>query len=193
MHLFRNQTGGMSQSVMLGLLITVGITVTVPVVAQKYFGGEGFNPTNPLSGTLGDKVKQGKSIADMRSIATANAGYFLKSGHYANQLHELVESGYLDGFEPRDGWGNEWFYRADSRHFVLVSFGSDGRKGPTPPEGWSGEPWEADLIVRDGEFLQTPDRGQGFRSVTSTLQQGAERQANLAQRADEALQGGKGQ
>ncbi len=57
-----------------------------------------------------------------------------------------------------DPWGNAWVYRAEDNHFVLLSYGSDGERGPKPPADWNGSDTTPDLIIKDGAWLQAPQR-----------------------------------
>ncbi len=188
MHLVRNESGAMLQSLMLGLVITVGISVVLPAAAERYFGGAPADPSG-RSSVFGPKVYQGKTIADMRSIGTASVGFFLEAVRYPERLEELVEAGYLDGVVPTDGWGNDWGYETDGRHFVLVSNGSDGLEGPPPPASWTAEPYEPDLILRDGVFVQTPDRSRGFERLTEDVHGAAGQQESRVEKADKATRG----
>jgi len=178
-----DQRGSMTYNLLLGLVLTVGISLSIPIIANYYSGRE-FDPDNPLGGTLGDKVYQSKTIADLRSMATALTGYFLKAGRYPEQLAQIEEAGYLDGYNPVDMWGNDWVYHTDGRHFVLVSLGADGRRGPEPPDPWEGDSYEPDLIIRDGEWIQMPHR-PGLKGISA----GLARQQELARKTETATRG----
>ena len=102
-----------------------------------------------------DRARQRRSLAEMRSLAGANASFRLDDGDFANTLDDL-SPGYIDPLPLGDGWGNPWTYSRNGEDYWLTSPGRDGVGGPAPPDPWYGEPFEVDLVVRSGAFSQAP-------------------------------------
>ncbi len=150
-----NHRGATSYSVLLGMLMTLGMSAGITMSANMYYGGEdGLSLSNPLSGELRDRVNQSKTLADMTTIGKANTAYLLRTGRYAESIAELEKS--LRGLSLTDPWGTAWVYHTDGKHFVLASLGSDAARGPKPPQDWGHDVYEPDLILRDGDLIQAP-------------------------------------
>lgn len=102
-----------------------------------------------------DRSRQRSTLADLRSIASANGTYALDNGDYAVGLADLAP--YHMGTMPAvDRWGYAWGYEYTDNAYELKSRGSDGAEGPPPPMSWPGEPFECDLVVQNGTFVQVP-------------------------------------
>jgi len=103
-----------------------------------------------------DRARQRASMADMRSIATANATYHADNGTYAGSFADLMPV-FLNQVPPDDGWNNDWIYeKSGDDQYTLTSYGRDGASGPAAPDPWNGEPYDADLILTNGAFTQSP-------------------------------------
>jgi general secretion pathway protein G len=132
---------GFSLIELLIVLAVVGILV-IMVVPQLM---EGY-----------DRARQRASMADMRSIAVANATYHTDHRSYAATFNDLMPA-FLNPVPPDDGWGNAWGYAsADGTEYTLTSFGQDGTTGPAAPDPWMADPYEPDLIMTNGAFSQVP-------------------------------------
>lgn len=103
-----------------------------------------------------DRSKQRRSMGDMHTIATANGTYKVDQQDYAPNLAALVGGEYLQVLVVNDGWGNPFVYNTTGDDYDLSSLGSDGAGGPNPPVPWVNDPFEPDLIVRNGQFTQAP-------------------------------------
>lgn len=146
----------MVNRLLLGMVLTVGITLVIPTVVNQYYA-IGLDEDGAVTGDMMNRLYQRKTMADLRAMATATTGYFLQTGHYPDQLDQLLESGLVSGFSPVDMWGNEWRYRTEGDHYVLLSLGSDGTRGPEPPEPWGADDFDPDLVVEDGAWRQAPN------------------------------------
>lgn len=169
MNQLRDDRGAVMMGLLLGLLVTVGIAAAVTVVSSSYYGEGGFDMTNPLGGPVQARVYQGKAIADLQSMGKATTGFYLSEGRYPKDLEELFGSGFVDGMELNDPWGNPWIYRTENRHFIIASLGSDGAQGPKPPDGWDGTDTAPDLIIKDGSWLQVPERDSKLKGVQESI------------------------
>lgn len=101
-----------------------------------------------------NRSQQRGTMADMRLIAQGNGAYHIDAGSYCTQLEDL-EPDYVLAVPPRDSWDNDFDYSGGPT-YRLRSFGSDGAPGPDAPGEWTGDPYEVDLIVQDGDFTQAP-------------------------------------
>jgi len=102
-----------------------------------------------------DRGRQRRSMADMRSIATANGTMRVDTGRYATSLAQL-QGVYMEVAPTVDGWGTAWVYMTGDDTYTIRSLGSDGAPGPTPPSVWLNEPYEPDIILMEGQFIQAP-------------------------------------
>jgi hypothetical protein len=104
-----------------------------------------------------DRGRQRRTMADMRNIATANGTLRVDTGRYAAKLEDLQTSGYMDVAPTADGWGTAWVYTTTGgSSYTISSLGSDGARGPSPPRVWTNEPYEPDIVMTDGQFVQAP-------------------------------------
>ncbi len=98
---------------------------------------------------------QRQTMAAMREIATANGVMHVDTGRYAESLGELGTLDYMPEVLPVDGWGNSFIY-VTSDTYSITSRGSDGQPGPPPPDRWPNVPYEPDIILTNGQFVQAP-------------------------------------
>lgn len=101
-----------------------------------------------------DRSRQRATLADMRSIGLASEAYRVDHGTYADALADL-EPYHTQVVPPVDRWGFAWGYSGGD-DYTLTSYGTDGVEGPAPPDPWFDEPFEPDLVLRTGVFVQTP-------------------------------------
>ncbi len=143
----------------------VGFSVAggaVSAIALVFALGATFVPAFVVSGALvqglaaTDRVHQRRSMADMRNIATANGTMRVDTGRYAATLRELESGGYMQVAPVNDAWGNAYVYATGQDTYSITSLGSDGRAGPTPPSRWPNAPFEPDIVITDGQFVQAP-------------------------------------
>jgi len=104
-----------------------------------------------------DRSKQRRSMGDMHTIATANGTYNVDQQNYAPNLGALVGGEYLQVAITTDGWGTNFVYNTTGDSYDLTSLGSDSAAGPAPPNPWVNDPFDPDIIVRDGMFIQAPE------------------------------------
>ncbi len=104
-----------------------------------------------------DRSRQRRSMAEMHNLAKANGMLQVDTGRYASSLNDLVPD-YVANVPAGDAWGNAWAYTAagNGLSYELRSFGSDGANGPAPPAVWYHEPFEPDIVMNTGQFVQMP-------------------------------------
>ena len=132
---------GFSLIELLIVVVVVGVlaSIAVPQLVDAY-----------------DRSRQRASMADLRSIAVANATYHTDAGSYASTFEDL-QPAFMNPVPPSDAWGNPWVYAAAGEdEYQVSSLGTDGASGPAPPSPWFDAPYEADLIVTNGAFTQVP-------------------------------------
>jgi hypothetical protein len=103
-----------------------------------------------------DRGRQRRSMADMRNIATANGTMRVDTGNYAAALNDLQVNGYMQVTPANDGWGNAYGYVVGADTYTITSLGSDGAAGPAPPVPWINDPYDPDIALTDGQFVQAP-------------------------------------
>lgn len=104
-----------------------------------------------------DRSRQRRSMADMANIARASGMYQVDNGRFPPALAAL-QPDYMGTVPPTDGWGAGFVYTpaGNQRSYQLISLGKDGALGPAAPPLWMNEPFEVDLIMDTGQFIQMP-------------------------------------
>ena len=123
--------------------------------------------------TAMQRSKQKRTMADMRTIATAwearatdtnkyNAAGAVsiptKDAGLSNLTYYLAPT-YVKSFPTKDGWGNALVIEvrnppsARHRSCRVISLGRDHRRGPCCI-GSTGEDWDADAVAEGGHWLQ---------------------------------------
>jgi general secretion pathway protein G len=125
--------------------------------------------------TAMQRAKQKRSMADMRTIATAwearatdvnkysAAGAFvLPTAQMTNALMDTILSPtYIKSLPANDGWGHAWFFAVDStttgQQYSITSYGRDGAVGTAPTQTTTTTNFDCDIIYSQGQFLQYPE------------------------------------
>ncbi len=104
-----------------------------------------------------DRGRQRRSMADMRNIATANGTYRVDTSAYATTLVGL-QPAYMQVVPVGDGWGTIWNYTFDGGNdsYTIESYGSDKVDGPAAPTPWVNDPYDPDITLTDGQFIEAP-------------------------------------
>jgi len=102
-----------------------------------------------------DRGRQRRSMADMRSIATANGTMRVDTGAYAGTIAGLVPT-YMQVAPANDGWGTAFVYATGADTYTVTSLGSDSAAGPAAPATWINEPYDPDIVLTDGQFTIAP-------------------------------------
>jgi type II secretory pathway pseudopilin PulG len=119
-----------------------------------------------------NRASQKRTMADLRSIATACEAYATDKNQYPNAtsvegLRPLLSPTYMRDVPLKDGWGTDFRYEAWSRANELDSYavGSAGKDkkfdhdvlheyGETPS---STTQFDCDIVFSNGNFVQYPD------------------------------------
>ncbi|MGC4113958.1 MAG: type II secretion system protein GspG [Myxococcales bacterium] len=112
----RQQDRGMTLLEIMVVITIIGVvmaTVTVAVLPQL------------------DKAKVDTTINSMRGVQGALKLYYARHGKYPDTsqgFQILVTEKFLDQ-TPKDAWGNDFIYTAESSSYKIISYGSDGQQG----------------------------------------------------------------
>lgn len=155
------------QTVFLGLRVVMPLGVPDRMYAVRL--GEAVSPP------VGDEEAARRTMGDMRSLATAVEAYAVDFNRYPpsgssdgtvaagrgaridRTLAGYVSPTYIRQAPLSDGW-NSWFiYECDAEgsHYQFQSAGRDGLLQTSQSRGATTDP-NADLIYRDGQFVQWP-------------------------------------
>jgi type II secretion system protein G len=122
--------------------------------------------------TAMQRAKQKRSMADMRTIATAwearatdvnkytAAGAFLPSNTVAQAtMDTMLAPTYMKALVKNDGWGNAFIYATDAlgQTYSISSYGRDGAAGTAPTATTTTTNFDCDIIYSQGQFLQYPE------------------------------------
>ena len=127
--------------------------------------------------TAVQRSKQKRTMADMRSIATAwearatdvnrynAAGVTIPTASVTiDNLTTFLSPTYVKTFPQRDGWGTNWGLAADqafaggtpAQVYVIISYGKDGGSQSSYLGGATTN-FDCDIIYSNGTFLAYPD------------------------------------
>jgi len=127
--------------------------------------------------TAMQRSKQKRTMADMRTIATAwearatdvnrynAAGITLPTAVVTiGNLTTFLSPTYVKTFPQRDGWGTNWGLAADqafgtgtpAQIYVIISYGKDGAS-QTSYSGGATTNFDCDIIYSNGTFIQYPE------------------------------------
>ena len=129
--------------------------------------------------TAMQRSKQKRTMADMRTIATAwearatdinkyNAagGITLPSNDAGlSNLNAYLAPTYVKTFPIKDGWGNPWGVYVDkpwgdtvaAQVYAIVSGGKDGAIQPSAENGGATTNFDCDIVYSNGTFAQYPE------------------------------------
>ncbi len=150
--LARSQKSGTSVvaviAVLFGLIFVCGIVSAIAIP----------NLLNAIN-----RSRQKRSIADMRTIATACEAYAVDYRHYPlaitslDELATVLTPAYLKRTPTLDGWREPFQVTtaADGTAYEIVSFGRDKLPGDRP--GGPTSDFDCDLVYRNGMFVQWPE------------------------------------
>jgi type II secretion system protein G len=129
--------------------------------------------------TAMQRSKQKRTMADMRTIATAwearatdlnkynAAGALSLPGTSAgiSNLTNFLAPTYVKSFPSKDGWGNQWEAYIDqawgsataAQVYAIISGGKDGGVNISSDNGGPTTNFDCDIIYSNGTFLQFPE------------------------------------
>jgi len=130
--------------------------------------------------TAMQRSKQKRTMADMRSIATAwearatdvnrynAAGFtFPTSAVTVTQLSGGLSPTYIKQLPQKDGWGNNWTFKADqawadtsnaAQVYAIESYGRDNSGTSTGQiTGGATTTFDSDIVYSNGSFVEYPE------------------------------------
>src|SRR2546430_2376991 len=128
--------------------------------------------------TAMQRSKQKRTMADMRTIATAWEARATDVNRYnaagvtlptvsvdAATLGNYLSPTYVKTFPQRDGWGNNWNFWLDqgmatataAQVYAIVSGGKDGTFQGNNPTGGATTAFDCDIVYSNGTFIQYPE------------------------------------
>jgi general secretion pathway protein G len=122
--------------------------------------------------TAMQRAKQKRSMADMRTIATAwearatdvnkynAAGTFVPTTVVnSSTMTGMLSPTYIKSMPVNDGWGNGWIFDSDAagQTYAITSKGRDGVSGSAPSATTTTTNFDCDIIYSQGQFLQYPE------------------------------------
>src|SRR6266536_4421886 len=128
--------------------------------------------------TAMQRSKQKRTMADMRTIATAwearatdvnrynAAGITLPTAVVTiGNLTTFLSPTYVKTFPQRDGWGTNWGLFADrtfsdgtpAQIYVIISYGKDSTAQGSAVSGGATTNFDCDIVYSNGTFIQYPE------------------------------------
>lgn len=128
--------------------------------------------------TAWNRSRQKRTMADMRSLATAFEARATDENTYAidslpvpltatdftsltpvslDAFERALKPKYIRKFPRVDGWGNEFEVRIGAKSYAIRSRGSDGDAQPVIRFNYRIQSFEEDLVFADGNFIQYPE------------------------------------
>ena len=128
--------------------------------------------------TAMQRSKQKRTMADMRTIATAWEARATDVNRYnaagvslptvsvdAPTLGNYLSPTYVKTFPQRDGWGNDWNFWLDkgmatataAQVYAIVSAGKDGTFQGSTVTGGATTAFDCDIVYSNGTFIQYPE------------------------------------
>ena len=113
--------------------------------------------------TAMQRSKQKRTMADMRTLATAIEEYWTdhpdwrpaNSAGSPARLAALLKPNYIKEIPVRDGWGRPFGVLVGGTDYTIWSLGKDGKRDPK----WQGPSFrfDNDLVYQNGTFTQYPE------------------------------------
>ena len=111
--------------------------------------------------TATQRAKQKRTMADLRTIATAAEAYATDNNQYPQTLDGLAPK-YIMRVPSVDGWGHPFEYRCITDEtgkctgYLIASSGKDGRRETSETRG-STTNFDCDIVYSNGSFVEYPE------------------------------------
>lgn len=124
--------------------------------------------------TAMQRSKQKRTMADIRSIATAWEAFATDNNDYDVSTYtklgtdvtvaqitggnEALSPTYIKNLPPNDGWGNPWDFETDAafQAYQIISYGRDKTLGTGAPVGATTH-FDCDIVYSNGSFEVYPE------------------------------------
>jgi len=116
-----------------------------------------------------NRGRQKRTMADMRTIATAIGAYGTDNSFYPRGIPSMADlSGYISPtyiktFPAKDGWGGDYFFYSDAEgsNYTIRSYTKDRKDdGNSPTSETKTQDFNCDIIATNGAFVQYPEGTQ---------------------------------
>lgn len=112
--------------------------------------------------------RQKRTMADMRTIATAVGAYGTDNAFYPQSMTSIsdlkpyIAPIYIKTFPDKDGWGGLYWFVTDApgNNYTLVSYAKDRKAGTMPDVDTKTQNFDCDIISGNGVFIQYPEGTQ---------------------------------
>jgi len=112
-----------------------------------------------------DRARQGATVADMRSIASAIEAYSVDhsapppvTGNFRD-LAQTLSIYQQSGVPASDHWGHLYVYATDGQSYTVTSLGKDGLAGQFLTAETRHQ-YERDIVVTNGVFVGGPEAAE---------------------------------
>jgi general secretion pathway protein G len=153
---------------------TLIIVLVVVLGGIVVFGGILAAIAIPNMMTAMNRAKQKRTMADLRSVATALESYGTEKSGFPNgksydELRPLLVPEYIHSWPAVDGWGHPFRYacaKEEDGHcttYVLASAGKDGVFSNNELSEYVASPpgatthFDCDIVFSNGNFLEYPE------------------------------------
>ena len=173
-----NPTNGATRSVVKGGTNAAAIIAVVVVVGIIAIAIVGILAAIAIPNLLTamQHSKQARTMADLRTLATALEAYATDNNKYpdvtsVDDLAATLVPKYIKVVPTRDGWGHVIRYecvkeRSVCTHYIIASGGKDGQFEHDDLIAYRSAPpgpvtnFDCDIVFADGAFLEYPQRFQ---------------------------------
>jgi len=116
-----------------------------------------------------NRGRQKRTMADMRTIATAIGAYGTDNSFYPRNIQNIqalapyISPTYIKTFPTKDGWGGDYLFLSDSSgsDYSIRSFAKDRvSDGGNPATETKTRNFDCDIIATNGAFVQYPEGTQ---------------------------------
>ena len=116
-----------------------------------------------------NRGRQKRTMADMRTIATAIGAYGTDNSFYPRSITDMsglsgyISPTYIKTFPKKDGWNGTYFFYSDSQgaNYTIRSYTKDRRSdGASPSSETRTQDFNCDIIATNGAFVQYPEGTQ---------------------------------
>lgn len=115
-----------------------------------------------------NRGRQKRTMADMRTIATAIGAYGTDNSFYPrgrtsiSALSPYISPTYIKTFPMKDGWNNTYQFQSSAAgaNYTIRSYTKDRIASADPTEVTITKDFDCDIILTDGTFVEYPEGTQ---------------------------------
>jgi general secretion pathway protein G len=115
-----------------------------------------------------NRGRQKRTMADMRTIATAMGAYGTDNVFYPRNISAITAMRgylapiYIKTYPGTDGWGTPYGFSSDivGSNYTIVSYGKNRQPEALPTAEKKTQDFDCDLVLQNGSFIQYPEGTQ---------------------------------